>query len=125
MQNAAKSLLNKKFFIIPKEPKEIRDNLFLAVSIGTALVFGSYSMQYIPLSVFAIILNLKPVLVIVLGFCFGIETITLKKISLIFLSFLGACMIVDPEWFARAFDLIVGNTRDFSDGGSPSDKGLF
>lgn len=64
---------------------------------------GISSIPKLPLSVFGIILNLKPVLVIILGVIFGIERITLKKLGYIFLSFLGAGLIVNPTWFASVF----------------------
>jgi drug/metabolite transporter (DMT)-like permease len=46
-------------------------------------------------------LNLKPVLVVVIGALFGMETLTFKKFLYIVISFLGAALIIDPLWFAN------------------------
>lgn len=70
---------------------------------------GAFGLKNLPLSVFAIILNLKPIMIILLGFCYGIETFTLKKVILILISFFGASLIVNPDFFARLFNQVMGN----------------
>ena len=92
--------------------------------MAIAMMFSNLSLRNIPLSVYAIILNLKPVLVILLGFCFGVETITLKKIVLILISFLGASLIVDQDLFARWFESIFHGKTQSSNSIQTSGKGL-
>lgn len=70
---------------------------------------ANFSLQNIPLSVYAIIMNLKPILVILLGFCYGVERITLRKTGIILLSFLGASLIVNPDYFAALYSDLTGN----------------
>ena len=77
-----------------------------------AMMTGNIGLKNLPLSVFAIILNLKPILVILLGFCYGIETITPKKISMIIISFFGASLIVNPNMFAAIYNRIKGNQAE-------------
>lgn len=57
---------------------------------------------------FAIILNLKPVLVVLLGYIFGLETITCRKLGYIALSFLGAGLITNPAWFQQVWNRVAG-----------------
>jgi drug/metabolite transporter (DMT)-like permease len=71
------------------------------------IITATFGLRVIPLSVFAIILNLKPILVIIIGYLFGIENLSTKKILLILISFIGAGLIVNPDWFAHLFNSLL------------------
>ena len=74
------------------------------------IICGNWGLKHIPLSVYSIILNLKPILVILLGFCYNIEKITKKKVILILISFIGASLIVDPAFFSGVYNQIFNNS---------------
>lgn len=65
--------------------------------------FSVNSIKLVPISIYGIIYNLKPVLVIVIDYFAGQETFTRKKFFLIFLSFLGAGLIINPNFFLNFF----------------------
>ena len=91
--------------------------------MGTSFIGANLGIKLIPLSVYAIILNLKPILVIILGVFYGIESITLKKICLILLSFLGAMLIVNPDWFSNEYHKFFGNDEKTGDTHSEIERG--
>ena len=75
--------------------------MFVMVICGLFLSFGLLcgftGTSMLPLSTFAIILNLKPIIVILVSFCFINEKLTLIKFVLIIISFTGATLIVNPN----------------------------
>lgn len=114
----------QKFTLIPKHPVDLSNNLKLGFSIAISNLTANFSLQRIPLSVYAIILNLKPILVIVLGLLFGIESITAKKAVIILVSFIGASLIVDPDFFQRSFDWLAGHDEVRPVDQAPIDRGI-
>ena len=100
--------LDQKFEIVPRSRAALWENWKLGWAIATAMLLTSFGLKMIPLSVYAIIMNLKPVLVMVLGILYGVETVTAKKAGLILLSFLGTALIVDPQLFASALNWGLG-----------------
>lgn len=95
----AGTLAHKKTEVFSKCKPEMSRNLALALSISFGMSCGISSMKLVPLSVFAIVLNLKPIMVVLIGLCFGVETLTLQKVLFILLSFVGAGLIVEPSFF--------------------------
>jgi drug/metabolite transporter (DMT)-like permease len=93
----------------PKKPEKLLNTLFIGSSMCIFIILGMNGLRMIPLSVFAIILNLKPILVILIEILCKIERITWKKIGYVTISFLGTGLIVDPGWFSHVVDLLVGN----------------
>lgn len=85
-------------------------------------LFATFSIKLVPVSIFAIFFNLKPVLVIFFGFCAGQETISLKKILLIFISFLGTGLIVDSQFFVDYYEKFFKTKIDTSDNNTSSLK---
>ena len=73
---------------------------------------STFSLQVVPLSTFAIIVNLKPILVILLACFLGIDTLSVKKVILIFISFIGASLIVNPDWFANIYNKLMNIPTD-------------
>ena len=68
-----------------------KETFYTHLKVGMIIVFtlfgASNGLRYIPLSFFAIILNLKPMFVVILGFFVGIEKLSVRKVVLILLSF--------------------------------------
>ena len=75
------------------------------------MILGSEGTAFLPMSTFAIILNLKPVFIIFVSFCFANEVITIKKLLVILVSFFGATLIVYPDAIFKVF-LIFGGISD-------------
>ena len=73
------------------------------------------AIKKLPLSVFSIILNLKPILVMLIGLLAKIESLTLKKVLLILISFVGTALIVSPGSFSELWRVhILGQTSTSS-----------
>lgn len=104
-------------------PKDFEGFLRYWVCSWTLLV-GSLSanicLKIVPISIFAIIYNLKPVLVIFMGFVAGQETFTCKKFSFIFLSFLGTGLIVDFDLFENLFFRSINNESSKQESMAPA-----
>ena len=54
-------------------------------------------------------------LVLVIGFIMKIEAMTLKKFSLILISFFGASLIVNPKWFKNHIQSIWSNDSNIDE----------
>ena len=85
-------------------------NLVLAFTISVLILIAYQSLKIIPLSVFAIILNLKPIMVIILGVMFGIETFTPRKLMYVCISFFGSGLIINPMFFRNLIQFITHRT---------------
>jgi hypothetical protein len=102
----------QKFQLFPKKINDFSNNMKLAISMSLSMITANYSLRMAPLSVYAIILSLKPILVIILGFFYGIENCSVQKLGFIFISFLGAALIINPGLFAHVYASVVGNTSE-------------
>lgn len=91
--------------------------------MSISMITANYSLRLAPLSVYAIILSLKPILVIILGYFYGIEKCTVKKLVFIFLSFLGAGLIINPSFFERIYASLTGKIDISASGQAVVNKG--
>lgn len=98
---------NKRLFL-PENLNELAMYWKCSCFVILSTFFGIICMKMVPISIFAFLFNLKPVLVIFFGFCMGQETLTLKKFGYISLSFLGTGLIVDSPLFISCYHWIFG-----------------
>ena len=75
------------------------------------MISGVEGTAFLPMSTFAIILNLKPVFIIFVSFCFANEVITIKKLLVILVSFVGATLIVYPDAIFKVFSIFGGKSE--------------
>ena len=85
---------------------------------------GLISIKKLPLSVFAIILNLKPIFVMIIGVLTQIEKFTAKKLILILVSFLGTGLIVNPNGFAALWKRYFLQDKGTNQAVGSIDKGI-
>lgn len=105
MSKALVEWADKPFRIAPRKPELFWTNWRLAWMIAVSMMCSNLSLKQIPLSVYVIILNLKPVLVILISFAYGVESVTCKKAGLILVSFFGAILIINPaavSWLVQS-----------------------
>ena len=108
----------------PRTMARLRSYWVCSWTVVLSTFTGIICMKIIPISIFAIIYNLKPVLVMIMGFCAGQETLTLRKSGFIFLSFLGTGLIVDSEFFINAWTQIVGaSSGEPAENSDPIERG--
>lgn len=96
--------------ILPCNTTEVGIYLKCSCFVVLSTFFAIICMKIVPVSIFAFIFNLKPVLVLFFGFCIGQETLTRKKFGFILLSFLGTGLIVDSSLFAGCFHWLLGTS---------------
>lgn len=66
------------------------------------MLLGFSAMKLVPISTYGILMNLKAMLVILIAHFYLSDPATPRKLLLVLASFLGALMIIKPDWFARA-----------------------
>lgn len=98
-----KGKINKKVDMYTKNKSLMSSNLLLALIIASGMTSGIFAIKLVPLSVYAIILNLKPIMVVLIGVMVRIETMNSRKLMLVCISFLGAGLIINPSFFENVF----------------------
>jgi drug/metabolite transporter (DMT)-like permease len=81
--------------------------LFLAAG----MIFGVEGTDLLPMSTFAIILNLKPVFIILISFVFADQILTFRKFVVILVSFIGATLIVYPSIITDLLNYFTGSSK--------------
>jgi drug/metabolite transporter (DMT)-like permease len=72
------------------------------------MLMGFSAMKMVPISTYAILMNLKAILVILISHFYLSDKMTLKRLILVIVSFLGAFMIVKPDLISNMVSCVVG-----------------
>ena len=70
---------------------------------GFAMQFGFIGIKMVPISTYAILMNLKAMFVILISHFYLKDRMSLKRFILVMISFIGAFRIVKPDFFANLF----------------------
>lgn len=94
--------------LLPNDTHELAQYWTCSWLVVMSTFFAIHCMKLVPISIFGIFCNLKPMLVMFLGLCAAQETLSCSKLVFILLSFLGSGLIVDPQFFAGCFRRLLG-----------------
>lgn len=95
--NKSDQINESKFILFPKNYDEFIILCKKCIGDSTAMLFGFSAMQMVPLSVYAILMNLKAMLVIIIAHFYLNDKITFFRLFLVTISFIGALFVVYPS----------------------------
>jgi drug/metabolite transporter (DMT)-like permease len=93
---------------LPENTYELKSYLICSVIMIVSTLFAVFSLKMVSVSIFSILFNMKPVIIMLLSYSAGEENLSIKKLIFILLSFLGTGLIVDSEVFKKMFHFLLG-----------------
>lgn len=90
------------------EPQALQSYLVYSFTVALSTFFVINCIKLVPVSVFSVFFNLKPVMVVFVGLCLGQGAFTRSKLKFILVSFLGTFLIVDSQFFGNCLRRIRG-----------------
>ena len=76
------------------------------------MLMGFSAMKMVPISTYGILMNLKAILVILISHFYLSDKMTIKRLILVIVSFMGAFMIVKPNLMNDLSNWVTGNKSD-------------
>ena len=98
--------------VIPKDKTTLKAQLIRNIFEGVSMGLSFSAIQIIPISTYEVLLNFKGVISSLISHFYLGEKLSKFQFLLVFLSFLGVVMVVDPDLITNLF---IQNPVDLAD----------